>query len=301
MGNRPNSRRTLRRQPGILDLRWCCLVTALLLASATNAAAQAVQPNPPTVEVRIHLTWDPALNSHESAVVVIEPATHSTAPQQLRLTPSSGATVRLAPGRYQLTTTTPLVIGHQAYGWNIELALFDPVNNIQLSQENAVRLAAGDVIEPASPHLQTANAPATMPDSSTAVDARSQLLALLNRWTDSLRARDLRTQMSCYAPHLPRYLERRNVSWTQLQTQKRRLFDLYTQIRVLNLSDIDLTISQDQAEATAVMKWDFTDHEVESRGNAQVNFEFEQIGSRWLITSEWQGPPPERLNSAAVH
>ena len=245
------------------------------------------------------MSWNSALTGHDAAEVVLESANHSVAPQQLQLTLSSAATVRLAPGRYQLTTTTPLVIGRQAYGWNIELALFEPVNKVRLSQENAVRLAAGDIIEPASPRLLAAKAPTATADG-TAIDARAQLIALLHRWAASLRARNLRMQMSCYAPQLPRYLERRNVSWAQVQAQKRRLFDLYTQIRMLDLSDVDLTIDGSRAAATALMRWDFDNHEVESRGNAQVNFEFTQIGSKWVIVSEWQGPAPEKLNSAAV-
>lgn len=295
MGNRPNDRRTLDSQRTNLLLRWWRFIPVLILASATCALTQAVAPSSPTVELRIQMNWNAALGDHDAAVVVLDPADHSYAPQQLRLTLSSTATVRLAPGRYQLTTTTPLVIGRQAYGWNIELALFGPVNDVTLSRENAVRLYAGDVIEPASPHLVATNSPATTGD------ARAQLTALLNRWTASLRARDLRAQMSCYAPQLPRYLERRNVSWAQVQTQKRKSFDLYTEIRVLELRDIDLTIGQGQAAATAVMRWDFTDHEVESRGNAVVNFEFVQTGSRWLIASEWRSPAPEKVNSAAVH
>lgn len=246
------------------------------------------------------MSWGPALSGKPEATVVLNPADHSAAPQQLRLTLTSATILKLAPGRYQLTTTTPLMTGHRAYGWNIELALFDPVNYVRLSQENAVRVAAGDVIEPASPHLVTAKAPAAPRDASSEVDARPQIIALLNRWAASLRARELRAHMSCYAPRLARYFQQRNVSWAQVQTHKRKLLELYTQIRMLDLSDIDVTIDHAQASGAAIMKWDFTNHEVESRGKAPLHFEFAQMGSRWLITSEWQGPVPEKVNSAAV-
>ncbi len=248
------------------------------------------------------MNWrsEPLRGQPPAAIVVLTPIGHQGIAQKLRLTSTSTAIARLAPGRYQLTTTAPLIVDRQAYGWNIELALVDPVNNIRLSQENAVRLEVGDVIEPAARHVLPANAPAAPTHTRAEINPESQIVALLNRWAASLRARDLRTHMSCYAPQLARYYQQRNVSWRQVEAQKRKLLQLYTQLRSLELRDINVTIDGEQAAATAVRKWDFTNHEVESRGTVLVNFEFTQIGSRWVITSEWQGPVPESPDSVSA-
>ncbi len=297
MGNRPHRRRTLGSQRSTLHLRWCTLLFALMLTSTLDALAQANPTKAATVELRIQLDWSAPSSAHP-ATIVLAPADHTGVARELSLT--SDVTLKVPPGRYQLTTTTPLVIDRQAYGWNVELALFDPVNDIRLSQENAVKLARGDVIEPAATHTFSPMPVAVTPDATTGVNARAQIAALLNRWVASSRARDLRAQMSCYAPQLARYLQQRNVSSFQVQAEKRKQLELYTQVRRFGLSDISLTLDGAQAAATAVKTWDLTNHEVESRGNAVVHFEFAQVGSRWVITSEWESPMAEKLNSAAA-
>jgi hypothetical protein len=297
MGNRPHSRRTLGGQRKTIHLRWFTLFSVLLFTSAIYALGQASPPPSATVELRIQLDWSAPSSAHP-ANIVVAPVDHRGDAQALRLSLTSDITVKVPPGRYQLTTTTPLVINHQAYGWNVELALFDPVNTVRLSQENAVRLAKGDVIEPASAHM--ASAAATTTDAPAGINARSQIIAVLNRWVASFRAHELSKQMSCYAPQLARYLQQRNVSSYQVQAEKRRTLQLYTNVRRYDLSDINLALDGGQAAVTAVKTWELTNHEVESRGNAEVHFEFAQVGGRWLITSEWESPMAERLKSAAV-
>ncbi len=300
MGNRPHRRRTLGSQRSTLHLRWCTLLSVLMFTSAVGALGQANPTKAATVELRIQLNWSAPSSAHP-ATIVLAPADHTGLQQELRLSLTSDITVRVLPGRYQLTTTTPLVIDRQAYGWNVELALFDPVNVVRLSQENALRVEKGDVIEPASTHvLSPVAAPVAAADAPAGVNARAQIAAVLNRWVASFRARDLRGQMSCYAPQLARYLQQRNVSSFQLRAEKRKQIELYTQVRRFELSDIGLTLDGSHADATAVKSWDLTNHEVESRGNALVHFEFAQLGSRWVITSEWESPMAEKLNSAAL-
>ena len=236
------------------------------------------------------MSWltKPARGHPLVTTVVLEPIDYSGDSHKLQLTNTSASVLKLPPGRYQLTTTAPVVVDRQAYGWNIELALFERVNRVRLSQENAVRLEIGDIIQPASMNGDTEKASAPASPAPVATGPRAQILALLDRWATSIQARNLRTLMSCYAPDLARYLQQQNVSWEQVEAAKRKLLEQYPQVRQMQLSDIDLTIDEGQAVGTAVKKWDLANRDVESRGAALVTFRFAQIDSQWVITAEWE-------------
>jgi ketosteroid isomerase-like protein len=290
MGTRPNDRRFRR---GARHLRWRTAITILVLASAGIVSAQTSPQQPSTVQVRIQMSWwGGAPNDAASAIVTLDPITHQTPPRTVRVSSGSVAVLQLAPGRYQLITTEPVVSGRQAWGWNIELALFDAVNDIRLSPENAVRLEAGDRIEPKNSSPLLASASATPSHTAPPPAAKQQIVALLKDWAASLQAHDLKAHMACYAPELARYLQQRNVSSREIQAQKRKQLQLYTQSIHVQLSDIDLSIDGGQAMGTALENWRFASPEVQSRGRVLVSFEFAQIDSRWLITSEWQQAVP---------
>jgi hypothetical protein len=260
------------------------------LAAAQDQTAQAG-----IVEVRIQISWSmESPGGHPLlALVTLQPLDRVGAPQNLRINESSASVVRIAAGRYQLITTSPVVIKGQAYGWSIELPLVAPVNYVRLSQENAIRLNVGDVIETAVPNLSLPSA--TPAASRVATDhARVQITDLLDRWVTSLKSRNLKAQMSCYAPRLATYYQKRNVSREQVRAQKRKLFRLYTQIRRLELSDVDLEIGPAQATATAVERWNFSNDEIDWKGRALIDFGFEKTNSRWAITSEQKRPIPVR-------
>ena len=291
MGTRPDNRSS---QPGARHLRWQTATTLLLVISAAIAAAQAGPSQPSSVQVRIQMSWwsDALSGAPAHAIVMLDPIGHGSPSQTVRVSAASVAELRLSPGRYQLITTAPLLSGRQAYGWNIELALFDPVNEIRLSPENAVRLAAGDRIEPKNNAPLLASASASTSHIPAPAAAKQQIVALLRDWSASLQAHDLKAHMACYAPELVRYLQQRNVSSREIQAQKQKQLRLYTQGMQVQLSDIDLSMEGGQAIGTALENWHFASPEIESRGRALVTFEFAQIDSRWLITSEWQQAAP---------
>jgi hypothetical protein len=272
----------------------------LVLVGANASVAQNAISGATTVEVRIQLSWSaqPAQGHPLAATVVLQPTDHSGIPRHVQLTTASPAVLELNPGRYQLTATTPLVIDRRAYGWDVELALYDRVNDVRLSQENAVRVGIGDLIEPASLNSATAKPPASKSDTASAAEVKAQIIALLNRWVTSIQARDLRAHMFCYAPELARFLQQRNVSWAQVRAERQKLLRLYPQVRQMQLSDINLTIANGQAVGTAIKKWSFANDDVDWRGAALVNFAFAQIDSRWVITSEWERAIPLESRNA---
>ncbi len=262
------------------------------------AAFASAQDKPATsaiVEVRIQISWwmEPSRQHPLVTSVTLEPLDHKSVTQNLRLSENSTSIVRLPAGRYQVVTTSPVLIGKQAYGWSIEVPLFAPVNYIRLSQENAVKVTMDDAIEAVPASLgQPMATPAA--NDIAAEQARVQIMALLHRWTTSLKSRNLPAQMSCYAPQLATYHAQRNVSREQVQLQKQKLLRLYPQIRRLELSDIDLRVGATEATLSAIKTWNFSNDEVDWQGRALIDLEFAKINSRWVITSERERPVPER-------
>jgi ketosteroid isomerase-like protein len=201
----------------------------------------------------------------------------------------------LAPGRYQLTTTAPLTYNGQAYGWSIELPLTAPVNYVRLSQENAVRLAPQNGIEPALREATLAQGTAGSKPGGDEAEARAQINALLNRWVASVKSRSLQTQMSCYAPQLTSYLQQGSLSRAQLEARKQKMLTAYTSTH-LDLSNIELSIHGSQAVANAIKSWDFSNNEVDSRGRTLLSLGLAKLDGRWLIISEqeYAVPAPSR-------
>jgi hypothetical protein len=127
----------------------CACTSVLLIMLPWLGSAQVATPEPPRVEVRLEMSWPTAPGSPLplTAWVRLDPLDRPGPAPTLRVSESSITILQLAPGRYQLTTTTPLTYNQQAYGWSIELPLVSAVNHVRLSQENAVRLARDNGIE----------------------------------------------------------------------------------------------------------------------------------------------------------
>jgi hypothetical protein len=258
---------------------WVILIVSTLV---WLSSAQTPNPSSKTVEVRFQLSWWADLGTaYPRAVNVrLDPLDGSGQSQILRLSESSTIIARVVPGRYQLTSITPLSYQHSAYGWTIELPLIAAVNYVALSQENAVRIAPGTELEPvvAGASARTATADETKSDA--------EIAALLNRWVGSIKSRSLNAQMSCYAPQLANYLQAGSVSRGQVELQKKKMFNVYTSIRRLELADIDITLHGTRAVANAVKSWDFSNGEADWHGRTLVSFGLERIDSHWVITSE---------------
>jgi hypothetical protein len=230
------------------------------------------------------------------ALVRLDPLDVTGPAQTLRVSESSTSVIRLAPGRYQLTTTSPLSYNRQSYGWSIELPLIAPVNHVRLSQENAVRLAPQVGIEPGIPYATDAPGGRSTKPHGDEADDRAQITALLTRWVASWKSRSLQAQMSCYGPRLANYLQQGSVSREQVQRQKQKMLQLYKVTR-LYLSSIELNLHGSEAVATGVKSWDFRNDEVDSRGRSLVSLGLAKLDSRWVIISEQEYTIPAAVST----
>jgi hypothetical protein len=217
------------------------------------------------------------------------------------------AVITVVPGRYQLTTTKPLDVNGKSYGWDMELPLTQPVNDVELSSWNAVVLntpaptvpAAVPVTKPSEPSAAPDTRftrPVTTSDTSSASDAntRAQITALLQRWTASLKSEDIDQQMSCYASELTTYFLKHNVRKPEIRRDKERFFARYPQIREIKISNLQITDTH-PPEATFLKTWNFGGVESDWKGQVISHLVFTQENGRWVISSE-----RERLVQVAV-
>jgi hypothetical protein len=208
-------------------------------------------------------------------------------PQTITVRASEVKVIKLTPGRYQLTTTAPLQVDGRSYGWDLELPLTQSTNNVELSLSNAVVLnappppaLAPDVSARDVKPLATAT-PSLPADETT----RVQITALLHKWIESIKTRDLNGQMLCYAPQLTTYLQKHDVPRSEIRLDKKRFFERYPQIREIKISNLKITGS-DRPEATFLKTWNFGGVKSDWRGQVISHLAFSKEHGTWVISSE---------------
>jgi hypothetical protein len=270
---------------------------ALLIFLLGTGSAQNLSPTAASVEVQLQVSWWPdAASDHPRVIVVrLDPLQGGEPAQTVRVSESSTAIIRVAPGRYQLTTISPLISARQAFGWSIELPLVSPINNVRLSPENAVRLARGDDLNAAA--LSGSLPRPVSAASSSDADARRQITALLDKWVNSWGSRNLSAQLSCYGLRLTSYLQQGSVSREQVRQQRQQQLRAYT-VQHLELSNLEIQIAGPQATATAIKSWTFSNSEVVSHGRSLIHLGLAKIDSGWLITSEQEYAAPANFSAS---
>jgi hypothetical protein len=193
--------------------------------------------------------------------------------------------ISVTPGRYQLTTTKPLVANGRSFVWDLELPVTLAVNDVELSLSNAVVLNAPPQAEtPATTANQVESlspGPSMPADEST----RAEINSLLRRWIDSLEARNLDEQMSCYAPQLTTYFLKHNVPQSEIRLDKERFLARYPSIRSITISNLQVTGS-DRPEATFLKRWDFGGGKSDWHGQVISHLSFTKENGRWVISAE---------------
>jgi hypothetical protein len=257
------------------------------LVSQTIPASQASDAGQVAVRISV-ASWGSRLAKPvPETTMILRPLSLPGAPQTITVKAGEVKALTVPPGRYQLTTTTPLQMDGQSYGWDLELPLTQSVNDVELSLSNAVVLNA----MPQPANLPSAEVkeiqPVTPAGSSVPADedTRVQITALLHKWVEAVKARDLDAQMSCYAPQLTTYYLRHNVPRSEIRLDKKRFFQRYPQIREIKISNLKITGS-DQPEATFLKTWNFGGIGSDWRGQVTSHLSFTRASGKWVISSE---------------
>jgi hypothetical protein len=133
---------------------WPPLATALLFLASSVAAGQAQAPvAPQAASLQLHVSLpDPGgRRSGVSGVQVVFTRTDSSNFTRVETTTDAGGNAALVviPGRYQVST--PALVHSQGkwYGWDLEVALTQPQNRVELNESNASFDAETSASEPA--------------------------------------------------------------------------------------------------------------------------------------------------------
>jgi hypothetical protein len=269
------------------DILWVLALMPSLLGPQDASFAQSTLANDQKVQLRLELQLLDAPRNGEprQTVVTLQPLDWQSEAQNVPVSEAATTEVTLPPGRYQITSEEPVMVEGQPYGWDLEVPLTEQVNQVRLSQENAVRVSDTE------PDQQTAVRAATPPNGTADHQAgtdpivRAQVQDLLQRWTSSLRNRDLTEQMSCYASRLDAYFLRRNVSWNFVLRDKQRFLQRYPDVRHLSLSDVHISEINGRPEVTAVKTWSFGGR-ADWTGQVITHLQLEKQKGRWVIVSE---------------
>ena len=263
----------------------CIFATIMLWLLPQRLVSQA--PGNKTVQLRIELELPdaPLHGPPRKATVILRPLDGQANPQKIDVSDVATTEVTLPLGRYEITSTEPVEVGGQAYGWDVEVPVTEPVNELRLSQENAVRVS--DTEAEAEPAVVTTAPPPGNGETENAPgpEVRAQIQTLLQRWTSSLRDHNLNEQMSCYASRLTAYFRQRDVTQDYVRRDKQRFLERYPQVRHLSLSDVRIFQVGDRPEVTALKTWSFGGNK-EWIGQAITHLQLEKENGRWVIVSE---------------
>jgi hypothetical protein len=282
---------------------------------------RAQQAQPETVQLRITLELPDtrANRALRQATVELQPLENQSQGQTVTVSEGITAILNLPPGRYEITSTQPVDVDGQPYGWDVEVPLMYHTNDLRLSQENAVRVSdeqpgpeqpamAAASSEPPNPEppapssapsvtgSHTASAPpsssissapptATVAESAVTPAVREEIEDLLDRWTYALRNHNLTEEMTCYASRLSAYFRQRDVSQDFVRRDKQRFFQRYPEVRQLALSDVQIFEAGDHPEVRARKTWSFGGHK-DWTGQVITHLELAKEQGRWVIVSE---------------
>lgn len=124
----------------------------------------------------------------------------------------------------------------------------------------------------------------TEPISGNAIPAGID--ALLSKWRDTLIHHDLDGHVSCYAPVVYVFYNRRNVTRMGVREDRSRALSTYPEIRKYTISDVQLeSLTATRAVVTFDKEWD-TAGRGRSAGAEKGRLTLERLNGDWKIVAE---------------
>lgn len=264
------------------------LIAAQFLPAQNNpqlSARAAENRNQVRLRLRLLPVGSQGDETPREAAVTLQRLDAPGAPASFSVKSNALTVVTLNPGRYELTTTRPVQLNGHWYGWDIEIPVTEPTNDVTLSAENALQVAPPTDTPRAEDDLRGAPAIATSGPALVDEQTRAAITDLLNTWTSSLKQRNLEAQMSCYAPRLTTYFLQHNVTKAEVRRDKQRFFERYPNIRELAISNVQISRASGTPEATLLKTWNFGGYK-DWKGQVVSHLTFEKQNGRWVISAE---------------
>ena len=131
--------------------------------------------------------------------------------------------------------------------------------------------------------------PGPSPVASPPVNRRSEegaIYALLDDWVDSVRNKDINTQVNCYAPRVAQFYTKTNVSQAQVRREKEAAFNDLSEIRKYDIRNVNIdSLTSDQATVSFDKEWDTVGRR-HSSGSERGRLRLDKTSGRWKIVSE---------------
>ncbi len=116
--------------------------------------------------------------------------------------------------------------------------------------------------------------------------APQDIRALLDRWVNSIRDRNVDQQAACYAPTVNQFFGWHNVSSTRIRREKQRQFSQIGPVREFRISNVDFNeTGPGKAVVTFDKTWDFGQTS-RFAGSERSQLTLTNIDGQWLITGE---------------
>lgn len=217
-------------------------------------------------------------------------------------TPSPVAPAYPPPTARKKSALIPIlaVLGILALGTGTVLALFltgvignQNSGNAGGSQPNRAPegRVGGPGNNPGTPTPDNTNSdtptPTPTPVDPTA-DARTEIMAIMNAWADSLRRRSIADNVSLYASKLDVFYGSQNVSSSVVQSNRQQIFSRYFDSTDVKLSEVNVVVAADgnKAEVTYDNTYNWRGGSKTLSGKSHNKMVLSKINGRWLITSE---------------
>src|SRR5437764_1604676 len=125
------------------------------------------------------------------------------------------------------------------------------------------------------------------PTPNTAA-ARSEVLAVMNSWAESLRRQDLSANLRLYADHLDAYYQLGSASREQVRANRQAIFARYYSSTGVQLSNISIALDSSGTKATVSYDnaYDWRGGAKSLVGKSHNEMILSKVGTQWLITSE---------------
>ncbi|MDQ6676205.1 MAG: hypothetical protein M3Z09_02795, partial [Acidobacteriota bacterium] len=130
--------------------------------------------------------------------------------------------------------------------------------------------------------------PVPVPDIAVAPaqqSARAQITAVLNKWVDSTRERNVAEQVECYAPVVDQLFGAKAVSSQQLRREKERVFSMIGNVERFEINNVTLNrITPSWAVVSFDKSWSFPSRHF--AGSTKEEMVLRPFHGEWKISSE---------------
>ncbi len=141
-------------------------------------------------------------------------------------------------------------------------------------------------VRPETPKANTDPQPTQSGDAQSAQEEKAQISAVLERWASSTRKREVTNLVSCYGPVVDTYYGRHNVTSSQLEAEKERVFSEIGPVQAFGMDQLKFDHLGDGWAVISFDKhWAFG-NPAGYAGTAREQLVLREFGEEWKITSE---------------